>query len=252
MKILRWTIRIHKWIALLIGIQILAWVLGGLVFSILPIEEVRGEHKAAEWTVQPFDPANIISLEAATEQAGIETIKEAELGTMMGRPVWRVLVMGPTAEAPNEVITLDGRTGAALSPIDEALATQIAKADYIGKGAFETIELVLDPPTEYPHPGAAWVAKFDDRDNTTLYISPQSAEVKSRRSTTWRVFDFFWKLHVMDYDDGESFNHPLLIIAALIALIVVLSGFTLLFIRIRRLILAGGARRQERLFLDRK
>ena len=105
-----------------------------------------------------------------------------------------------------------------------------------GKGQLQSVAFVSDPPTEYPHEGAAWVATFDDRDKTTLYINPDSAMVKSRRSQTWRVFDFFWKLHIMDYDDGEDFNHPLLVLASLVALIVILSGFTLLFMRIRRLI----------------
>ena len=243
--VLKWTVRIHKWIALIIGIQILLWILGGFVFSVLEIEKVRGEHKAAEWTIQPFDPANIVPLQSAAENAGITAIKEAELGTMMGRPVWRISVAGSDHGGHDHVMTLDGRTGRVLSPISEALATQIAKADYIGKGEFVSIEFIEDPPDEYPHPGAAWVAQFDDRDKTTLYINPDSAEVKSRRSQTWRVFDFFWKLHVMDYDDGESFNHPLLISAAFIALFVALSGLVLLFIKMRRLILMRRVRSQS-------
>lgn len=245
MKVLKWTVRIHKWIALIIGIQILLWILGGFIFSVLDIEKVRGEHKVAEWTVQPFDPAKIISLEAATEKAGIATIKEANLGTMLGRPVWRVSVAGSDHSEHDHIMTLDGRTGRVLSPINEALATQIAKADYIGSGEFQTITLVDDPPTEYPHPGAAWVASFDDKDKTTLYINPDSAEVKSRRSQTWRVFDFFWKLHVMDYDDGESFNHPLLVTAAAIAMFVAISGLILLFIKMRRSFLVWWNSRTE-------
>ena len=243
MKILRWTLKLHKWIALLIGLQIFAWVLGGLIFSILDIEKVRGEHKIREWTVQPFDPARIIPLETATEKAGIDAIKSAELGTLLGRPVWRVSVGGMEHTEHDHVMTLDGRTGNVLSPIDEALAIDIAKGDYNGPGTYLSIEYVTEPPTEYPHPGAAWVASFDD--STTLYINPDSAEVKSRRSNTWRIFDFFWKLHVMDYDDGENFNHPLLIISAAIALIVVLSGFVLLFIRMRHLIRSRRKTSQE-------
>ena len=241
--VLKWTVRIHKWIALIIGVQILLWILGGFVFSVLKIEKVRGEHKAAEWTIQPFDPANIVSLQSAAENAGITAIKEAELGTMMGRPVWRISVAGSDHGGHDHVMTLDGRTGRVLSPISEALATQIAKADYIGKGEFVSIEFIEDPPDEYPK--KAWAAKFNDLDNTTLYIHPNTGEVKARRSTTWRVFDFFWRLHVMDYDDGESFNHPLLIVSAFIALFVALSGLLLLFIKMRRLILMRRARSQS-------
>lgn len=234
MKLLKWTVRIHKWIALIIGIQIFLWILGGFIFSVLDIEKVRGEHKVAPWEARHFDPTKIISLEVAAERAGIASVQEASLGTMLGRPVWRLLAADSDHSEHRRMMTLDGRTGHVLSPINEALATQIAKADYIGPGEFHSIVLVGDPPTEYPHPDAAWVARFDDKDKTTLYINPDSAEVKSRRSQTWRVFDFFWKLHVMDYDDGESFNHPLLVTAAGTAMLVAISGLILLLIKMRR------------------
>jgi hypothetical protein len=48
------------------------------------------------------------------------------------------------------------------------------------------------------------------------------------------MFDFFWRLHVMDYDDGADFNHPLLIISAGLGLIVSVSGLTILVFRMRR------------------
>lgn len=236
MKVLRWTLKLHKWIALLIGLQILAWVLGGLVFSVLDIEKVRGEHKIAEQAHLPLTPESIIDLKEAVKMNGMVKIDHASLGRVVNRPVWRIMV-------DEKHFTIDGLSGEIISPISFELASEIAEADYAGTGKLESVAYVKEPPTEYPHPGEAWVARFDDRDNTTLYISPDSAEVKSRRSTTWRVFDFFWKLHVMDYDDGESFNHPLLIIAAFIALIVVLLGFVLLFFRLRRLWLMRGVKR---------
>jgi len=200
--------------------------------SYLPIEEVRGEHKVAKWTIDPYDPGKIISLEAAVNNAGLDGVSKAELGHVLGRPVWRISVKGEGDHG--HTITIDGRTGRSISPISEDLAAEIAKADYIGPGDYIGIEFVADPPTEYPHPGSAWVARFDDRDKTTLYINPDSAKVKSRRSSTWRVFDFFWKLHVMDYDDGEDFNHPLLISAALLGLFVAVSGLIMLFVKMRR------------------
>ncbi len=211
----------------------LIWIVGGFIFSALPIEKVRGEHKVAEWTSQPMDPSRVIPLKIVAERAGLSKIKSADLGTLLGRPVWRISVDNDHA-GHNQIITLDGRNGRKLSPINEALARQIAKADYIGPGQLISIVYDEDPPTEYPHAGAAWIAEFDDFDKTSIYINPESGLVKSRRSRTWRLFDFFWRLHVMDYDDGANFNHPLLIISSLIALIVALSGLVLLLIRVRR------------------
>ena len=36
--LLRWTLRIHKWLALVVGIQIVLWIAGGVVMSVIPIE----------------------------------------------------------------------------------------------------------------------------------------------------------------------------------------------------------------------
>jgi len=236
MKILRWTLRLHKWIALLIGLQIFIWVGTGLYFSIFPIEEIRGNHKRIEWTVEPFNPAEIISLEDALSATASDSVKDAKLGHLLGDPVWRLTV--PITGGESQVITVDAKTGEVLSPISSDLATRIANTDYIGKGALKDVEYLEKSPQEASAGGKArWAASFDDGENTVLYIDPHSASITSSRSTKWRIFDFFWKLHIMDYDDGENFNHPLLIGAALVAMIVVLLGFVLLFIRLRRLIL---------------
>ena len=110
------------------------------------------------------------------------------------------------------------------------------KADFIGI-AVQRIEQLETPPSEYARSGPVWRVEFDDRDNTTIYVDPGTGEVTARRSKTWRFYDFFWKLHIMDYDDGADFNHPLLITAAGAAIFVALSGLILLIIKVRRSLL---------------
>ena len=60
MGILRWSVRIHKWVALVVGLQIVLWIAGGLVMSVLPIEQVRGEHKIA--AVHPLAILSLIHI----------------------------------------------------------------------------------------------------------------------------------------------------------------------------------------------
>ena len=166
MKILRWTIRIHKWIALIIGLQIFIWVGTGLYFTIFPIEEIRGNHKKTEWTIQPFDANRIVPLDKALENAGASSVKSAELGHMMGRPVWRLTVPVANSEHNDrgQIITVDGRTGVVLSPVSEELATQIANADYSGPGEFISITYLETPPQEAGSGGAPrWAAKCSPR-----------------------------------------------------------------------------------------
>ena len=236
MGVLKWSVRIHKWVALIVGIQIVLWIAGGLVMSAIPIEQVRGEHKIAAPTPLAFDPAQLQSLQSVTNNLQIEAVSDASLGRVIDAAAWRIKT------ASGETYLIDARTGARLDPFDEALARKIAEADYEGSGELTRIETLTEPPSEYGRSGPVWQARFDDGDATTLYIDPSTAEVRARRSSTWRFYDFFWKLHVMDYDDGADFNHPLLITAAGAAIFVALSGLVLLIIKMRRSLIAWRRR----------
>ncbi|HEY5612201.1 MAG TPA: 2Fe-2S iron-sulfur cluster-binding protein, partial [Lysobacter sp.] len=67
-----------------------------------------------------------------------------------------------------------------------------------------------------------------DGDATTLYVSAQDGRILERRNDSWRVFDFVWMLHIMDYTGRQDFNNPLVIMAASGGLWIALSGFWLL------------------------
>lgn len=238
MGLLRWSVRIHKWVALIVGLQILLWIAGGLVMSVIPIEQVRGEHKIAVLAPLSLAPNTVLPLSEATDRAGLAELSEATLGQLLGQPVWRLT----GAEGQRSVV--NAQTGELVTPVNADLAERLARADYTGSGQLKTITRVIDPPAEYGRPGPVWRVTFDDGDATTLYIDPSTAEVRARRSSTWRFYDFFWKLHIMDYDDGENFNHPLLITAAGAAIFVAISGLILLIIKTRRSLIAWRRRRE--------
>ena len=56
----------------------------------------------------------------------------------------------------------------------------------------------------------------------------------ARRSDLWRTYDFLWSLHIMDYRGRESFHHPLLIVAASVGMLTVVSGAALWLVRLAR------------------
>ena len=241
MAVQKWIIRVHKWVALIVGLQIVLWIAGGLVMSAIPIEVVRGEHKIEEHSVASLDVKTLLPVAAAVEKIGSTAVRSPALGEMLGRSVWRFV------DENDAVVIVDAQSGAVLSPLNQSLARQIAERDYNGVAKLDSIELLDAPPTEYNKPGPVWRAQFSDRDKTTIYVDPSKGEVTARRSQTWRVFDFFCKLHVMDYDDGADFNHPLLITAAGTAVFVAISGLILLIIKMRRSLLVWrNTRRQNR------
>lgn len=239
MSVLRALVRVHKWIALLVGLQIAIWIAGGLVMSALPIERVRGEHRIAAAEPPSFDPAAVIPLEAAAEAAALASVSEASLAAWLGRPVWRL------TDAEGAIRLVDAQSGETFA-IRESEARAAAQADYAGAAPLDAVTRLAAQPAEVGGEGPIWRAEFADSDRTTIYIDAETGEVAARRSTTWRVYDFFWRLHVMDYDDGADFNHPLIVSAAGLAALVAASGLVLLFLRVRRSILVGLARRAAR------
>jgi uncharacterized iron-regulated membrane protein len=228
MKALRWSLQLHKWIALVVGVQVLFWVGGGLVMTALPIERVRGEHRAAEVAAPPIDLQAVLGVEEAARRAGVGPVKKAELRHTPRGPVWTLTSgRGPA----RTVSALDGRP---LDGFDRGEAARLAAAAYAGPGRPRSAVYLEVAPEETGRTGALWRVDFDDPEKTTFYLAPDTGEVVTKRSEVWRLFDFFWRLHVMDWDDGEDFNHPLIVVTAGLTLVIVATGFVLLWIRLGR------------------
>ncbi|MBU1346336.1 MAG: PepSY domain-containing protein [Alphaproteobacteria bacterium] len=227
MKILKLSTQLHKWIALVVGLQVLFWVGGGLVMVALPIETVRSEHRVAEQAAVPLALAGLPSLDEIARQAGVAPT-QADLHTTPRGPAW---TLKPVSGEPVIVSAVTGRPFAPMSR-DEVSAFAIGA--YRGEAEVTGVSYLATAPEETGKTGPLWRVDFADGEKTSFYVSPSTGEVVSRRSGVWRLFDFFWRLHVMDWDDGEDFNHPLIIITTALTLSIVVSGFILLWIRIAR------------------
>ncbi|MFN0025538.1 MAG: PepSY domain-containing protein, partial [Parvularculaceae bacterium] len=140
------------------------------------------------------------------------------------------IVTGDTGRA-----MFDADTGEQLSPIGRDLARKVAEFDFRGEGEIEQLTLTNNPPPEYRAATPVWRAEFGDVDETWLYISPETGDVLARRNRVWRVYDFFWMLHIMDYGERDNFNNPLLRAFATTGLLFALSGLVLVGLRV-----AGG------------
>jgi uncharacterized iron-regulated membrane protein len=77
------------------------------------------------------------------------------------------------------------------------------------------------------HAPPFWKVSFSTPESLNLYLDPWTGEILARRTARWRVFDFLWMLHIMDFDTRDDFNHPLLQLAAAAGLISALSGVAL-------------------------
>ena len=216
----------HKWLALVVGLQVLAWASSGLFMSVVPIEKVRGEHLVHEGAKANLRAAAASTAPLAVVLAAVNgPVDGLELTQVDGRAVWRV-------QQGKAFTLVEADSGVVLSPLDAAAAQRIAAADYSGKGGVQSAMLLTaEPPIEYRGPLPVWQVQFNDPEGLRLYVSPTTGKVVARRTNTWRVYDFLWSLHIMDYREHEDFNHPLLMAFAAGLLVLTLTGCVLLWRR---------------------
>ena len=67
----------------------------------------------------------------------------------------------------------------------------------------------------------------------------------SRRSSLWGFYDFFYQIHIMNFGASRTYNHPVIVIAAAATLVIVLSGFVLLWIKVLRDVTGLVSRRSK-------
>ena len=228
--------RLHNWLGLILAVQILLWFLSGLVMAVLPIEHVRGEHlrqqPSVNWQQALVSPASVLaqhSLEAqlsVSQQLSLSN-QNSHQQQLIAMPVYVV----DDAGQRSRYSSADGRL---LTPLAKPQIAQLAQAQYLGDGALSSITLLQQAPAEVRHlPTPLWQLRFNDSDNTHFYLDPATGAVLRVRTDSWRWFDFFWMLHIMDYDTRSNFNNPLLITTAAASLLFTLTGILLLWQRYR-------------------
>ena len=221
---------------LLVGIQIIFWFVGGLVMTVLPLDLVRGERSMAEHAPVSFSSDE---LQSVLPKIGVTDARQVSARTLAGGRVLQV------TDGTGKTQLYSPATGTLLSPIGAELAEQVALLDFDYRAenvdvSVTSVEWITEEPGDFRRALPVWRVNLDDPDGTRIYVSPDTGRVMARRNDYWRVFDFFWMLHIMDYDEREDFNHPLLIITTLTATLFVLTGVVLLYFRFW-----PGARRRK-------
>jgi hypothetical protein len=124
----------------------------------------------------------------------------------------------------------DAATGRLRPPVDRDEAVEIARRDFAPATGVKSVELVtgVDEDSEYRgRPLPAYQVVFDHPIGTRVYVSVERGAVTARRNDRWRLFDFLWMLHIMDYQARDNFNTVWLQVVSALGLLTVMSGFVL-------------------------
>jgi hypothetical protein len=214
----------HKWLALIVGVQALFWTVSGLYMTAVHIDIIHGDHLVRTTAPAPISTAGLVE-PTSLLPGGARSVR---LDTQLGDPVYIVDAI------PGRML-FDARSGELLSPLGAAAARDRAMSHYAGEGGVSKVELLQQAPSEIKGRSVPiWRVEFEGRWKPTLYISPQTGELVARRHDLWRIFDFVWMFHIMDYEEREDVNNLLLRVATWIAVATSATGAWLLLYSFRK------------------
>ncbi len=214
---------LHKWFGLVIGLQILIWLATGLYMVVVDIDFIHGDPLVRNMQETVAIPDTGL-LNVARLRAQYPNAIQIGLRPVMGKTFYTVI----TAD---KRYLLDAKTGAIKSPLNEETTREIAKYHFAGEAPVIDVSLITsNPPMEIQTRRLPlWRVDFDDRFATSFYIDPYNGSLATRRHQYWRIFDFLWMLHIMDYDERSDAHSLLLIAAQIIGLTFAITGLWLLF-----------------------
>lgn len=212
----------HKWMGLVLFLQLLFWIGGGLIMSALPLHMVHGKH---------LHRATEASIPASSEYGvSIDTVMNSQAQPVESIAFYRIGDVPVFELRGDNTVILSGIDGLPMPELGSDDLVAMAQQRYTGDAAVLSTERLERAPAEASRVrGPAWQVVFDDWIATTFYMHPVNGQLLSVRSDLWRLFDFVWMLHIMDYDEREDFNNPLLIGFAASALLFCISGIVLLW-----------------------
>ncbi|RZM71055.1 hypothetical protein C3B51_22915 [Pseudoalteromonas rubra] len=218
----------HKWLMAFVGVQFLFWSITGVYMVSMDIHYIHGESLAKS----EKSKIDLESVNYAIEELTSDYPKASQvmLTQSMGRPHYSFVngVQGKVA--------IDAKTGAVQALVDEAKAKEIARYHYALNHEVDKVRLiktVTDMPAELSSRHLpVWRVTFDQFATPTFYISQQTGAVVAKRHDFWRLFDWMWRFHIMDYDDGENVSNWFLFLVATLGLMGAITGAVLTYYRV--------------------
>ena len=136
----------------------------------------------------------------------------------------------------NETELFDARTGDSKNGITKDEALYIAKKNIRDDLKVASIDILTETGGHHEFRQRkdvgklpAYVVSYSNDEALKAYISVNNGQFQTVRHRDWRIFDFLWMTHTMDYEGRDDFNNIILRVFSILGLITVLSGFTLWF-----------------------
>lgn len=229
----------HCCLGVIIGIQFMAWTVGGLYFSWNDIDKVHGEHlrKPVSYLQPNF---NVLSPTEITRNLGaiksVDSVLSINMIFNLNKPTYQITYFkGHAGEGINghtHTALADATTGEIRQPLAKEEAISIAKDIVLKNAALVQTDYLKETDGHHEYrekPLPAWAITFKNPD-CTLYISAELGTFQSIRQNQWRIFDSLFMMYTTDYQGRDDFNNFLLKAFSIFGIRTISSGFTLFFI----------------------
>ena len=205
----------HKYLSILISIQLLLWTISGIYFAFNQIELVRGEQ---------YRLPQVFSVDLSKVNVFLDSVKSIQVARRFGEEILIV-----RKEAGTEYLNL---VGDALQKLSREQATSIVST-------VTSLTPLSAEEINEPEPGSEYrgrnlplfkvVTKDQENKQINVYVDSISGQVVAIRSEQWRLWDLMWGLHIMDWETRDEINNWLLKLFSVLALISSLTGVFIFF-----------------------
>jgi uncharacterized iron-regulated membrane protein len=231
---------VHRYLGLLLGIQFLLWTAGGLYFSWSDMDEIHGDHQRL-----PAPPLRVgqalvspgVVIDSLREMHPSLSLVSVQLIDLFGEPVYQVVYQAQAGGKDARKVQLaTAALGKMRGPLTRQEAIRLARNRFRGTPEVEAAEYLTatDARHEYRQsPLPAYAVRFRHPSRTTIYVAAELGTVQKFRNEKWRVFDFLWMLHTMDYSSRDYFGNLLLRTFSIFGLFTIVSGFVLYYLSSR-------------------
>lgn len=223
----------HRYLGVILGVQFLAWTIGGLYFSWTNIDEIRGDNIRKEKPMLII-AQNSVSISTVTDSLKkvnkVEAISNIQMIDILGETYYQITYL---KDKRKYIQLANAQTGKIRKPLLENEAIEVAKRSLITPSAVEKVSYITTTNGHHEYREKtlpAYAVSFGSPNNTTVYVSAEAGTVQSFRNNKWRVFDFLWMLHTMDFENRDNINNWLLRGFSIFGIITLLSGFMLFFV----------------------
>ena len=235
--------RSHRYLGLILGIQFLLWTLGGLYFTWSNMDEVHGDFERKRVPLLSADLALVSPsavLDSIRQSHRLDSLVSIQLIDILGKPFYQVRcvsVLHDMATHQHSTAGMnhlaDAVTGKLRGPLTREEAISVASRHFTGEHAVSNVEYLTETSSHHEYreqPLPAYAITFSNSSRTTVYVAAALGTVQKFRNDKWRIFDFLWMLHTMDYESRDEIGNILLRIFSIFGLVTVLSGFLLFWV----------------------